>query len=86
MNVSKQRLYISTTEVQYEQDYVCIEYEPSFFQADSDKAIYFRGFRISYYLAPPMGPTFIKWAAEKCVDCRAFGADPDGKPDFWPND
>ena len=85
MNVSKQRLYIPTTEVQYEQDYVCVQNEPSFFQADSDKSIYYMGFRISYYLAPPMAPAIIKWAAEKCVDCRAFGADPDGKPDFWPN-
>ena len=85
MNVSSKRMYIPTTEVQYEPDYTCMMYEPDFFgEGATYKDIYYKGFRLAYYLAPPMGKVSINWAAEKCVDCRAFGADPNGKPDFWP--
>lgn len=85
MNVSQQRMFIPTTEVCYEQAYHCMEYGSEHFNGDDNKTIYLRGYQISFYSAPPMMPPIINWAPTNCVDCRALGADPNAKPDFWPD-
>lgn len=85
MNVVKQRLFIPTTEVYYEQDYKCVPRNHESFEGADYKEIYDQGYQISYYSALPGAPIIIRWVNTRCVDCRAFDANPDAKPDFWPN-
>ena len=91
-NVSIKQLYIPTTEVNYVQNYKCNEKEESELLASLSQmgikdreGLYYYGYRISYYMSIPMVPPIINWAEYKCVDCRAFGADPNGRPNFWPD-
>lgn len=84
MNVSQQRMFIPTTEVCYEQAYRCVEYPPEHFGEANNKDIYYRGYQLSYYFVTPIGIT-MNWAETRCVDCRALGADPNARPDFWPD-
>ena len=89
MNVSSKRLFIPTEKVQYEKDYTCTLYDESTLMGilgtDNRRTLHFAGYRIGFYSNPPMGGMImISWVARECVDCRAFGADPNGKPDFWP--
>ena len=81
MNVSKGRLYIPNSEVQYDKGFTCRTYE---FEDAEPGAIYSRGYQVAYYQAMFMSPTIVRWTTRQCVDCRVFGADPNGKPDFWP--
>ena len=84
MNVVKQRLFIPTTEVYYEQDYKCVPRNHESFEGADYKEIYDQDYQISYY-SDLLGAITIQWVNTKCVDCRAFDANPDAKPDFWPN-
>ena len=93
MNVSIKQLYIPTTEVNYVQNYRCEDTEQAElltklkdYGIKNTADMYYYGYRVSYYLERgPLLPPLIRWAEYKCVDCRAFGADPDGRPDFWPD-
>lgn len=84
MNVSTKRMYISEREVNYEQDFKCGQYSTDYFEGQDFKSLYYLGYRISFYSAVPMSPPVIHWSEMQCVDCRVWGADPNGKPDFWP--
>ncbi len=84
MNVCSDELYVSTKDVVYEPDYKCSYYTPI---GMSPKEIYSQlGYEVCYYYAPSLSlaPPTIKWSNRICVDCRAQGADPNGRPDFWP--
>ena len=93
MNVSIQQLYIPTTEVNYVQAFRCEETEEkellgklSQLGIKNTTDLYNYGYRVSYYLyLGPMSPPMITWAEYRCVDCRALGADPNARPDFWPD-
>lgn len=92
MNVSIKQLYIPTTEVNYVQPFKCEDTDQgelinklSSLGINNPTDLYNFGYRISYYLYIPMVPSIIRWAEYKCVDCRAFGADPNARPDFWPD-
>lgn len=93
MNVSIRQLYIPTTEVNYVQAFRCEETEEkellgklSQLGIKNTTDLYNYGYRVSYYLyLGPMSPPMITWAEYRCVDCRALGADPNARPDFWPD-
>ena len=74
MNVSQRQLYISTDEVAYVNKVDCdFGGEPEGGNRDKFKA----GFQVC-----DDTPT---WAKGECVDVTWLGADPKGRPDWWPN-
>lgn len=95
MNVCKKQLYIPTTKVNYIMDYICYEmdeealieqYKETALGGVTRKYIYSYGWSISSYVfLGIMMPEYVKWTQRKCVDCRAFGANPNARPQFWPN-
>lgn len=93
MNVSIQQLYIPTTEINFLQKNDCINTEQdelitklSNIGVENTFDLYLKDYRVSYYLDRGiMMPPLIRWAERKCVDCRYYGADPNGRPEFWPD-
>ena len=74
MNVSQRQLYISTDEVAYVNKFDCeFAGEPAGGNRDKFKA----GFQVC-----DDTPT---WAKGECVDVTWLGADPKGRPSWWPN-
>ena len=78
MGVAYAQLYISTDEVNYLQNFNCDSGEgPAGSAADK----YIAGYQIAEFFEPN---TYV-WAKVKCVDVRSLGANPKGRPDWWPN-
>ena len=77
MGVACAQLYIPTEEVNYFQPVNCDEGDgPDGTMLDK----YLAGYQISEFVSPD---TF--WAKQQCVDVRSLGADPKGRPSWWPN-
>ena len=74
MGVSQRQLYIPTEEVAYIDKFDCeFGSEPE----GTYREKYMAGFQIS-------DDSYI-WAKGECVDVTWLGADPKGRPDWWPN-
>lgn len=76
MNVSEYRLYISNSEVQYDNTYDCNLLEDT--EGKSNRDLYMEGYRIAY-----LDMLGYKWAKKGCTDIRDLGATLN-KPSFWP--
>lgn len=75
MNVSRQRIYISTEDVQYKNELDCRLAES---EGRSMEEMYMAGYRIAFF-----DQVTYAWAHPKCTDCRELGGTPN-KPSFWP--
>lgn len=77
MGVSQEQLYVSEEEVFYRNNYKCdTGTGPSGSYLDK----YYAGYQICEY-----GDGILMWSTIKCVDVRRSGADPQGRPSWWPN-
>lgn len=81
MGVAYHQLYIDGNDVAYLDVYNCLYGEDP---AGAYKNKYFEGFQIAS-LMEQNGMLFIEWARTPCVDVSSFGADPHGRPSWWPN-
>lgn len=78
LNVSYKRLYIDKTEITY----VPNPKKCDFGNEKSFREYWEEGFQIAHYDELLMQ---YYWAREYCVDVRESRANPDGRPDWWPN-
>ena len=77
MGVSQEQLYISEEEVFYQNNYICdTGTGPNGSYLDK----YYAGYQVCEY-----DKGFMMWSTIKCVDVRRLGADPQGRPSWWPN-
>ena len=78
MGVACAQLYIPTEEVNYVESTNCDSGEgPEGKMIDK----YAAGYQIAEFFEPS---DYI-WAKSRCVDVRSLGADPNGRPSWWPN-
>lgn len=77
MGISERQLYISEKEVSYFENFRC---EVGIGLPESDKEKYLAGYQVA--ISTPMGR---EWAPTECVDVTLLGADPNGRPSWWPN-
>lgn len=81
MGVAYYQLYIPEDKVHYLEDFRCdAGEEPS--GKNEDK--YAAGFQIGS-LERAGNEVIIEWARVKCVDVKSLGANPLGRPEWWPN-
>ena len=76
MSISKHQLYIHGEDVSYS-DYMKFEIRDDLTGTDKDKYSY--GYQVV------KTPAVYGWVMLRCVDVRAKGADPQGRPSWWPN-
>ena len=77
MGISGRQLYISEKEISYFENFRC---EVGIGLPESDKEKYLAGYQVA--ISTPMGR---EWAPAECVDVTLLGADPNGRPSWWPN-
>lgn len=77
MGITQHQLYISEEDVNYFDYYRC---DVGIGLPDSDKEKYLLGYQVA--ISTPMGR---EWAPAECVDVTVLGADPNGRPSWWPN-
>ncbi len=77
MGITEYQLYISEKEVNYF-DYFRCDVGKELPGSDKDK--YLMGYQVA--INTPMGR---EWAPAECVDVTVLGADPNGRPSWWPN-
>lgn len=81
MGVAYSQLYIPRDKINYQEDFKCdVGQEPS----GDYEAKYVAGFQIGSMMRAG-SEIFIEWARTKCVDVTSLGADPMGRPQWWPN-
>lgn len=81
MGVAHHQLYIPEDKVAYLDNFRCDSgKEPG----PTAKDNYIAGFQIGDYMAADR-EVIIEWARHRCVDVRSMGADPTGRPSWWPN-
>lgn len=79
MNITQYRIFISTDDIQYENQYDCDFLDISFQNSHSNYELYMMGYAIAV-ISPA-----IRWAPRSCADVRYLGASLE-KPAFWPNE
>lgn len=81
MGIAYRQLYIPRDKIHYEENYQCDSGEEP---EGDNKAKYVAGFQIGS-LVRAGSNVFIEWARVKCVDVNSLGANPTGRPAWWPN-
>lgn len=77
MGVTYRQLFISKDEVTYRDDASCdLGPRPGM----KPEEIYAEGYQVAEVFDRD-----INWAKIRCVDVRSMGADPEGRPSWWPN-
>lgn len=76
MGIAQYQFYIKGEDVSYFESVRCVMEEEL---SGNDKSKYFQGCQV---VKTPMS---FGWAKQYCVDVRIWGADPKGRPSWWPN-
>lgn len=84
MGYSRQRLFISSEDVNSLYSSDCITFFSDQQEFPGDEVLYKRGFMLLTYIDDPMKGIVTGWTSFKCLDVSTIGASPE-KPSFWPN-